>query len=731
MHQAPLEIINFLLRQWNDSIHKVIESNGCIPLHLACDRQAPEDVIRHLISMWPESIHCTTKDGRLPIHLILSKNTSQLSLVKFMVEPNPESLVVKDDNGWIAFHCAVAYGSFEVLEDCIRSWRNGCMERGRKGRIALHIVCLRQRSLPYVQCVHRQWKHAVRQRDKNGLLPIQVACEVGAPLDVIRYLIDEWPASLSEISAEYGDMVESSVQVQQINWSRDQDIPIAGRRVGTAKNNKGRKFVPPSPIVAAGQQQQQQQQILIPPPPSRDVSSQGHERMQENSFEFHIQSVDAYKSSSRNTLPSEYAQEPSLSVEEGSATTTGRGAGLHKACEAPQSLPVIEALLQECPEAVSFMTCNGNLPIHTACLNQALPEILQLLVTYSPNSVATRDQYGNLPLHLASFSGASFQSVRFLVQQYPEAINQRNSLGETPLDRAKNPFFDALDTSVIEFLETCSSIPPSHLHFSDSALPAAIRSDSNQYPSPRQRTSLSAPRPFFSKPLDVEETRKTLELLRASRAASKSSLIYNDESMNQRFSSDRSNESIKEEVSFVPVSPPLQRQVASAYAVPDREIDVGVGIATKDDPITVCSRTSLTVHDLSSNIPATSTGGDDRRIAGQQQTYSSFYQSALASSTVESPPSASRPSISPESQNDDNDGFITLSSVSGAIGAPYVYNNDSDQTSSILLSPARRRNQANSDEVDPVMKRPGVVMVNEPAIHPNSAMYRAAYGGNR
>ena len=562
MYQAPLEIIKFLVRQWNGSLHKVIESNGCIPLHLACDRQAPEDVIRYLISMWPESIHCATKDGRLPIHLVLSKNTSQLSLVNYVVEANPESLVVKDNNEWIAFHCAVAYGSLEVLQYCIRSWPNGCMERGRKGRIALHVVCLRQRSLPYVQCVHRQWKHAIRQRDKNGLLPVQVACEVGAPLDVIRYLIDEWPASLSEVSAEYGNMVESSVRgQQQINWSRDKDSPTAGRPVGAAKNSKARKFVPPSPITAA---EQQQTLMERPGPPSRNFSAHENDRMQENSLEFIVPSVDASKPSPRNTVPPEYAQDASISVEEGSATTTGRGAGLHKACEAPQSLPVIEALLQECPETVSFMAYNGNLPIHTACLNQAIPEVLQLLVMYSPNSVTIRDQYGNLPLHLACFSGSSLQSVRYLVQQYPDAINQRNVLGQTPLDRAKNPFFDAHDTRVIEFLETCSSIPSSHLYLSDTALPNATRSESNQFASPRQqRTSLrdanstikSPPRPAFSKPLDVEETRKTLELLRASRAACKRSLIYNDESMNQRLGVDRSGES-EEEESFVPVSPP-------------------------------------------------------------------------------------------------------------------------------------------------------------------------------
>ena len=62
-----------------------------------------------------------------------------------------------------------------------------------------------------------------------------------------------------------------------------------------------------------------------------------------------------------------------------------------------------------------------------------------------------------------------------------------------------------------------------------------------------------------------------------------------------------------------------------------------MGIATTaEEPNTDRSRTSLTVHDLSSNSPATSAGSDDRRIAGQQQTYSSFYQSALASATMES-----------------------------------------------------------------------------------------------
>lgn len=47
---------------------KVSDSQGCLPLHLACWKKAPLEVIECLVQAWPQSVKEKTNCGSLPLH---------------------------------------------------------------------------------------------------------------------------------------------------------------------------------------------------------------------------------------------------------------------------------------------------------------------------------------------------------------------------------------------------------------------------------------------------------------------------------------------------------------------------------------------------------------------------------------------------------------------------------------------------------------------------------------
>jgi ankyrin repeat protein len=607
--QATPDIVDYLIRRWSDSIIETTQS-GWLPLHLACACQAPEDVSDLLLHAWPESVwRKTTTHGRLPIHYALA-NFAPFSLIQGLVEGNPQTIQVKDMNGWTPFHVACAYNRLEVVQYCIQHWRVGCKERGSKGRIPLHVVCWEKRPIKLVQYIREQWDDSIRVKDNDGYLPLHAACESGAPIEVIMYLIDQWPASMWELGKSKEDIIDYAFRKQTIEESRvvvDFSLWIEA--------TIARMTLSPSSLSSPESSSLLKSQFLGLPSPTREHISSctmagASERNRGSSSEFHASNSSlqfegngppsrehgrdevwhtAHKASSER--PDE------LDGQHSDMHTTARhrniaacrvgddglnlmGAALQKACEAPQSLHVIQTLLSDCPLAIEFLGYDGNLPIHTACLNQAPLEIVKVLVDHHPSSLQKRDNNGNLPLHHACFSGSPLRSIKHLLQRYPDSISQTNRLGESPLDRARKPFFDTQDHEVVEWLQNPyfnevdddrynesaaghgSALPSSAPIFNavssgtnvasfqqlsvdigkgsvdsrGSLTNMGINTNTGQYKGPvsssvASNNDMRRKQPAilsFSKPLGVDETRAVLERLRASKVESRRASMKKD-----------------------------------------------------------------------------------------------------------------------------------------------------------------------------------------------------------
>jgi ankyrin repeat protein len=122
---------------------------------------------------------------------------------------------------------------------------------------------------------------------------------------------------------------------------------------------------------------------------------------------------------------------------------------------------LVQHLIRACPDAIRQRDRHGYLPLHVAAREVSDAQILQLLVDPWPESVrvATADD-GRFPLHLAAAASGCFRSldsVDFFRAAWPESIRAGDSHGDLPLHLAAA----AGTTGVNEIRHLVQAWPPS------------------------------------------------------------------------------------------------------------------------------------------------------------------------------------------------------------------------------------------------------------------------------
>jgi ankyrin repeat protein len=529
--QASLEVIQFLLQRYPDGI-KQVTSTGWLPLHLAIARQATKEVIRLLVKQWKDSVRHTTQDGGLPLHFACASK-APVDIIQFLVQYNAGAVKLQDDNEWTPLHIACACSpSLEVIRYLVDQWRDGLKAKGKQSRIPLHVACWERRSLMVVEYLVQQWRKSMYQKDQDGLLPLHGACQGGAPLKVIQFLIQQYPESALEIGQTPKEMATYACSgrkpsMELVAWMQ-QVAPVQQHNPIHSASSFERSCISSMEFQRRPNGPQrirtESQELKILPANSFQRSSVS--RASSTESEVH---QPQFSREVRNT-GTEFSRE--IRIDED--PTWAAGEKLHRACEVPQSMEVIRAMLRSYPKSIEHKAYAGVLPIHTACLNQAPLQVIEFLCENYPQSLEQRDDGGSLPIHLACYSSAPFESIKLLVQQWPESLDEKNKRGLTPLDNARNPFYDNPSPELVSWMERqclpatqASPQPVAHtavLLAPHSALPrpgvvvvnepsrpdcAMCRTAHEESAAERSVSNFS-----FTPPLEISELRSTLDAMK-------------------------------------------------------------------------------------------------------------------------------------------------------------------------------------------------------------------------
>lgn len=115
MFGAGKEVISYLLDQ-NSSASEVMDKEGLMPLHLACDGDDLDlHVIQKLVKAYPAA--CTVRsiaNGWTPLVMALT-NVANLDIVKVLGDADVEVHKIEDDEGNTPLHFAISSDAdFEI-----------------------------------------------------------------------------------------------------------------------------------------------------------------------------------------------------------------------------------------------------------------------------------------------------------------------------------------------------------------------------------------------------------------------------------------------------------------------------------------------------------------------------------------------------------------------------------------------------------------------------------------
>lgn len=108
---------------------------------------------------------------------------------------------------------------------------------------------------------------------------------------------------------------------------------------------------------------------------------------------------------------------------------------LHNTARFSKSLPLLQRVEREFPEAVRAVNHEGLLPLHWAAVKNRNPEIVRYLLKAFPGGITMPNSEGYLPLHCAGQNDC-LEVVQTVYEAFPEAAGIEDSDGGLPLHHA-------------------------------------------------------------------------------------------------------------------------------------------------------------------------------------------------------------------------------------------------------------------------------------------------------
>mmetsp|Transcript_14555 Transcript_14555/g.20814 ORF Transcript_14555/g.20814 Transcript_14555/m.20814 type:complete len:161 (+) Transcript_14555:358-840(+) len=156
-----------------------------IPLHLACKNRCSTHLINLLVDINPESCLVEDNDGLIPLHHACAKsNGSNMGAIRILLHASPESVTVKDRKDKTPS---------QYLQEA-------ASKRSARGMLMLHIFAAGSEALTEntLSLMLDANSDAISSPDICGILPFHHAClNKTSSLEVLMMLVKQYPESLT------------------------------------------------------------------------------------------------------------------------------------------------------------------------------------------------------------------------------------------------------------------------------------------------------------------------------------------------------------------------------------------------------------------------------------------------------------------------------------------------------------------------------------------------------
>jgi len=199
-----LALLESIHSQNPDSIHSQ-DSNGDLPLHVACRNNAPIKVLYFLVDQDRSTLLTVNSAGSLPIHEACRGGASLVN-IKFLVEKGGvDTLFARDNQNALPIHEACRGGaSLAMIKFLVKKGGVGTLDaRDEQGALPVHVLCQSNPSVDVVKFLLNQHPSSISEETNAGALPFMLACEWSASESVLQILLTKRPEALAAMETYY------------------------------------------------------------------------------------------------------------------------------------------------------------------------------------------------------------------------------------------------------------------------------------------------------------------------------------------------------------------------------------------------------------------------------------------------------------------------------------------------------------------------------------------------
>jgi hypothetical protein len=196
---SSVDTILSMIDKFPDAL-KHQDSYGNLPIHIECKNQRRSSILKKCIDLYPQSIAMASKinNNSLPLHILLSNQTSSIGAALMMIEKYPAALRHQNGLGYFPLYIECNFQCRPViLSRCIELYPQALAKADERKCLPLHIILSRHRSsLDIALVMIKKCPESLRQAYEYQRLPLHLECIYQCRPSIISKCIELCPESV-------------------------------------------------------------------------------------------------------------------------------------------------------------------------------------------------------------------------------------------------------------------------------------------------------------------------------------------------------------------------------------------------------------------------------------------------------------------------------------------------------------------------------------------------------
>jgi ankyrin repeat protein len=177
-YDTDLKVIKWLYNKAPEAV-KWKDPLDHLPLHVVMTRESScLRTVKFILQSYPAALMCMNEDGCTPLHLAFYY--SSLAIVKFLMgKSKADAVQTEDDFERTPLHCAFLDNKHEEVPEFVATKYPDFLKKPRSSddRLPLHCACANATSIVGVKVLLEHYPDAAKQKDKRAKIPLALACK--------------------------------------------------------------------------------------------------------------------------------------------------------------------------------------------------------------------------------------------------------------------------------------------------------------------------------------------------------------------------------------------------------------------------------------------------------------------------------------------------------------------------------------------------------------------------